>query len=134
MYIFQLFLFILLVSLLTVALMVLYSIWPAPVLVCRNCKYACYFMRFIELYFVFGFISPSYCKYDLRVCDDGKLVHILCSWTLSIVSSLSKMLTKHVSEIGFNLRLQVKPTQSTCLCWIIQSANPVWTSLPSGPP
>jgi hypothetical protein len=45
------------------------------------------------------------CKYDLRVCDDGKLVHILYSWTLSIVLSLSKMLTKYkVSEIGFYLR------------------------------
>jgi hypothetical protein len=50
--------------------------------------------------------------YDLRVCDDGKLVHILYSWTLSIALSLSKMLTKYnVSEIGFYLRPQVKPTQ-----------------------
>jgi hypothetical protein len=30
-------------------------------------------------------------KYDLKVCDDGKLVQLLRSWTLSIVSSLSKM-------------------------------------------
>jgi hypothetical protein len=51
-------------------------------------------------------------KYDLRVCGAGELVHILCSWTLSIVSSLSTILAKHnVSEIGFYLRLQVKPTQ-----------------------
>jgi hypothetical protein len=40
-------------------------------------------------------------RYDLRVCDNGKLVHTLYSWTLSIVLSLSKMLTKYnVSEIG----------------------------------
>jgi hypothetical protein len=39
-------------------------------------------------------------------------LHILCSWTLSIVSFLSKILTKNnVSEIGFYIRLQVKPTQ-----------------------
>jgi hypothetical protein len=44
--------------------------------------------------------------------DESNLVHVLCSWTLSIVSSLSKILTKHnVSEIVFYLRLQVKPTQ-----------------------
>jgi hypothetical protein len=40
------------------------------------------------------------------------MVHILYFWTLSIVSSLSKMLRKYnVSEIGFYLRPQVKPTQ-----------------------
>jgi hypothetical protein len=56
---------------------------------------------------VIGFLNI-----DLRVCDDGELVHILCSWTLSIVSSLSKILTKHnVSQIRFYLRLQVNPTQ-----------------------
>jgi hypothetical protein len=43
-------------------------------------------------------------------------VQILCFWTLFIVLSLSKncpvYFSKHdVSEIGFCLRLQVKPTQ-----------------------
>jgi hypothetical protein len=37
-------------------------------------------------------IQPLYYKYDLKVCDDGTLVQILRFWTLSIVSSLSKML------------------------------------------
>jgi hypothetical protein len=64
---------------------------------------------------------------DLRVCVDGKLVHILCSWTLSIVSSLSKILTKNnVSEIGFYLRLQVKPTQLGTVhsdFWILTSSS-----------
>jgi hypothetical protein len=37
---------------------------------------------------------------------------MLYSWTLSIVSSLSKISTKYnVSEIEFYLRPQVKPTQ-----------------------
>jgi hypothetical protein len=40
------------------------------------------------------------------------ILHVLYSWTLSIVLSLSKMLTKYnVSEIGFYLRPQLKPTQ-----------------------
>jgi hypothetical protein len=30
------------------------------------------------------------CKRDLKICDDGTLVQILCCWTLSIVLSLSK--------------------------------------------
>jgi hypothetical protein len=49
-------------------------------------------------------------KYYLKVCDDGKLVQLLRSWTLSIVSSLSKM--------------------SSCLCfktrfgdWILSSSS-----------
>jgi hypothetical protein len=29
-------------------------------------------------------------KYDLKVCDDGTVVQILCSWTLSIFLPLSK--------------------------------------------
>jgi hypothetical protein len=28
---------------------------------------------------------------DVKVCDDGTLVHILCFWTLSVVLSLSKI-------------------------------------------
>jgi hypothetical protein len=52
----------------------------------------------------------------LKVCDDGTAVQILCFRTLSIVLSLSKTVlfyfSKHnVSETGFCLRLQVKPTQ-----------------------
>jgi hypothetical protein len=54
-------------------------------------------------------------RYDLKVCDDVKLAQILRSWTLSIVSSLSKghpvSLSNHVLETGFCLRLQVKPAQ-----------------------
>jgi hypothetical protein len=60
---------------------------------------------------VYSILANGCWKYDLRVCDDDKLVHILYSWTLSIVLSSSKMLTKYVSEIGFYLRPQVKPTQ-----------------------
>jgi hypothetical protein len=30
------------------------------------------------------------CWQDLKVCDDGTLIQILCFWTLSIVLSLSK--------------------------------------------
>jgi hypothetical protein len=57
-----------------------------------------------------------YWEDDLKVCDDGTLVQILRSWTLSIVLSESESravsLSKHnVSEIGFSLRLQVRPTQ-----------------------
>jgi hypothetical protein len=33
------------------------------------------------------------CRYDLKVCDDGKLVQILGYGTVSIVLSLSKMST-----------------------------------------
>jgi hypothetical protein len=45
------------------------------------------------------------------------LIQILCFWTLSIVQSLSKNIVllilqnTNVSETGFCLRLQVKPTQ-----------------------
>jgi hypothetical protein len=54
--------------------------------------------------------------WDLKVCDEGTLVQILCFWTLSMVLSLSKnrpvYFWKHnVSKTGFCLRLQVKPTQ-----------------------
>jgi hypothetical protein len=31
-----------------------------------------------------------YILYDLKVCDDGTLIQVLCSWTLSIVLSLTK--------------------------------------------
>jgi hypothetical protein len=53
---------------------------------------------------------------DLKFCEDGTLVQTLCFWTLSIVLSLSKnavlfILQNNVSEPGFFLRLQVKPTQ-----------------------
>jgi hypothetical protein len=45
----------------------------------------------------------------------GDRVQILCFWTLSIVLFLSKnrlvYFSKHVSETGFCVRLQVKPTQ-----------------------
>jgi hypothetical protein len=29
-------------------------------------------------------------EYDLKVCDDGTLIQVLCFWTLSIFLSLSK--------------------------------------------
>jgi hypothetical protein len=54
---------------------------------------------------------------DLKVCDDGALVQILCFWILSIVLFfylkhrpiyISKL---NVSEAGFCLRFQVKLTQ-----------------------
>jgi hypothetical protein len=38
-----------------------------------------------------GSTSSYRSKYDLKVCDDGTLLHILCFLTLSIVLSLSKM-------------------------------------------
>jgi hypothetical protein len=31
------------------------------------------------------FLHPEVHRYDLKVCDDGKSVQLLCSWTLSIV-------------------------------------------------
>jgi hypothetical protein len=60
-------------------------------------------------------LQRSHCE-DLNVCDDGTLVQILCFWTLSIVLSSSKnrpvnFSKQNVSETGFSLRLQVKPTQ-----------------------
>jgi hypothetical protein len=52
---------------------------------------------------------------NLKVCDNGKLVQILRSWTLSIVLSLFKMyclcFKTQLLETGFYLCLQVKPTQ-----------------------
>jgi hypothetical protein len=51
--------------------------------------------------------------FDLKVCDDGKLVQILRSWTLSIFYlKFPVYISKpNVSETGFYLRPQVKPTQ-----------------------
>jgi hypothetical protein len=52
-------------------------------------------------------------KSDLKVCDNGTLVQILCFWTLSIILPLCKtqsclyILKHNVSETGFCLRLQV---------------------------
>jgi hypothetical protein len=37
-----------------------------------------------------GFSKTYMCKQDLKVCDDSKVVQIMCFWTLSIVLSLSK--------------------------------------------
>jgi hypothetical protein len=73
-------------------------------------------------------IGPFPCKFniakllkhnslsDLKIYEDGTLVQILRFWTLSIILSCLKCrpvsLSKHkVSETGFCLRLQVKPTQ-----------------------
>jgi hypothetical protein len=42
-----------------------------------------------KTYIVTSFRRPIFI-YDLKVCDDGTLVKILCFWTLSIVLSLSK--------------------------------------------
>jgi hypothetical protein len=51
------------------------------------------------------------------IADTFNLVQILCFWTLSIILSLSKkrpvyFSKRNVSETGFCLHLQVKPTQS----------------------
>jgi hypothetical protein len=64
-----------------------------------NCKHKLQFLNRIEIKFYAEYTTFS-------------VLHILYSWTLSIVLSLSKMLTKYnVSEIEFYLRPQVKPTQ-----------------------
>jgi hypothetical protein len=64
---------------------------------------------------------------DLKVCDDGTLVQILCFWTLSIVLSLFKnypvYFSKHsVSETGCCLRLQVNASSrrwfEPCLIYV----------------
>jgi hypothetical protein len=52
----------------------------------------------------------------LKLCDDGILTEILYFWTLPIVLILSKTLShlylKHnVSETGFCIHFQAKPTQ-----------------------
>jgi hypothetical protein len=64
-----------------------------------------------------GFPAKSIKTHSLREAQSKfPCVQILCFWTLSIVLSLSKKrpdyFSKHnVSETGFCLRLQVKPTQ-----------------------
>jgi hypothetical protein len=46
---------------------------------------------------------------DLKVCDDGILIQLLCFWTLSVVLFLLK--THNISETGFSLCLQMELTQ-----------------------
>jgi hypothetical protein len=50
--------------------------------------------------------QPEY-LWDLNVCDDGILIQLMCFWTLII----ALFLFKHVSDIGFCLRLQIEPIQ-----------------------
>jgi hypothetical protein len=45
----------------------------------------------------------------MKLCDHDTLIQLLCFWTLYIALLLFK---KHnVSDTGFSLRLQVKPTE-----------------------
>jgi hypothetical protein len=53
--------------------------------------------------------SNIFLKQDIKVCGEGILIQILCFGTLSTVLFLFK--THNVSETGFCLHLQVKPTQ-----------------------
>jgi hypothetical protein len=53
--------------------------------------------------------NPDGITSDVKVCDDGMLIQLLCFRTLCSVLFVCK--THRVSETGFCLRLQVKPTQ-----------------------
>jgi hypothetical protein len=61
--------------------------------------------------------TKKYCDMTAESLNNltGQIVEILCCWALSIALTLSKntvCFSKHnVSETGFFLRLQVKPTQ-----------------------
>jgi hypothetical protein len=63
------------------------------------------------------YTSQYFSKYSFSFTEHTYYAQLLCFWTLSIVLSLSKKhrpvyFSKHnVSETGFCLRLQVKPTQ-----------------------
>jgi hypothetical protein len=52
----------------------------------------------------------------------------------------TKKATKYVGMKRRSCRLSPPPptenarNQTTCLCWTIRSVNPLWTSVPSGPP
>jgi hypothetical protein len=65
---------------------------------------------YIYIYIYISHINIYSSRYDLKVCDDGTLVQILCFWKLSI-SCLYLQCHHNVSKTEFCLRLQVKPTQ-----------------------
>jgi hypothetical protein len=55
-------------------------------------------------------------KQDVKVCDDGTLMRLLCFWTLSIILFLLKM--NNVLVTGFCLRLMNRASRSIGPNWV----------------
>jgi hypothetical protein len=63
-----------------------------------------------------AFMANKYNEYDLKVSGDGKSIWLLCSWTLSIVLSLSKKPSYFPQNTMFRKLGSVSALRQNLLC------------------